>query len=121
MVIPEKFKLYGHTITVESHDEVLNEKDYVGLTVPELLSIALSLTNDEGKKRKPTLILETYYHEKVHMILRMMNEDKLYKNEKFVDEFANLLLQSDLTSEGELLKINFNTKSKKQNIENEVG
>ena len=50
-------------------------------------------------------MLNTFYHEKVHAILRAMNEEELNENEKFVDVFAKLLRQSDETS-------TFNTKEK---------
>ena len=52
----------------------------------------------EGKKVKPNMVLLTFYHEKIHAILDTMGRDELNTDEAFVDMFANLLLQSDLTT-----------------------
>ena len=42
--------------------------------------------------------MDTFYHEKVHIILDTMGERELSQNEKFVDTFAKLLRQSDETA-----------------------
>jgi hypothetical protein len=54
-------------------------------------------------------VTQTYYHEKIHYILFIMNRHDLRTDEAFVDMFAHLLYQSDKSAgesytEDELLK-----------------
>jgi hypothetical protein len=95
--IPKSFKLYTHKIKIVIDNKLMNEKNNYGEAVlrRDLLRIS---TKDNRKKRKKDRILETFYHEKVHHILYEMEERELGNNEKFVNTFANLLLQSDLTA-----------------------
>lgn len=96
--IPKKFKLFATEINVVWDNKYCNDKSQYGESDYSQSIIILSTTNardnlSEGK------ILDTFYHEKVHMILDTMREPELSKNEKFVDLFAKLLRQSDETSE----------------------
>ena len=98
MKIPKKFKLFGTTINIVWDDNRLNHEKSYGLSDYSKCEITLckvdgidSLTEDRIK--------DTFYHEKVHMILDAMNEMELSKNEKFVDVFGKLLRQSDETAE----------------------
>ena len=50
-------------------------------------------------------INQAFFRELVHAILHSMGEAELCHNERFVDGFAHLLLQYELTKEGNLLKI----------------
>lgn len=95
--IPKSFKLLASTITVRYDDEACNNGQMTGEYFDQQQEIILCNTYD-NKKVPKDLKLDSYYHEKVHAILAAMNEDRLYKNEKFVDMFAKLLRQSDETS-----------------------
>lgn len=95
--IPIEFKLFSTTIRVVFDNEKMNNMKYYGCFDYSNSTITLSFT-----KGITTLSLDrikdTFYHEKVHAILDMMNENELSENEKFVDVFAKLLRQSDETS-----------------------
>ena len=102
MKIPKSFKLFATTINVVVDNQRTDDMGVFGCYQPHNNTIVIAdkygiynLSEDQ--------ILDTFYHEKVHSILRAMNEEELNKNEKFVDVFAKLLRQSDET-------VTFNTK-----------
>lgn len=97
MKIPKSFKLFATTINVVFDDERMHNEGLLGLS--EIIKSLISLTRKhKGEKLQNEIIIDTYYHEKVHMILDFMGEFELSKNEKFVQLFASLLRQSDETS-----------------------
>lgn len=102
MKIPKKFKLFGTTISVVWNNKYCNDKNVYGENSYSESKITLSTTHgvDDLSEDK---ILDTFYHEKVHAILTAMNERELNDNEKFVDVFAKLLRQSDITAEYETI------------------
>lgn len=59
-------------------------------------------------------IFEAFNHELVHSILYSMGEADLCHNERFVDGFAHLLTQFELTKKGNLLQIWQNDLAKKE-------
>lgn len=96
--IPKSFKLFATSIKVFFDNVFCNEKECYGYARYSESNIALadtygimSLSDDK--------IVDTFYHEKVHMILDTMGEHELSSNEKFVDIFGKLLRQSDETAE----------------------
>ena len=97
MKIPKSFKLFSRDIRVVYDDEQMDKESAYGFCDHEEGEITLT------KKHKynilsDELITQTFYHEKVHMILFEMQENELSYNEKFVDIFAKLLRQSDETA-----------------------
>lgn len=98
MKIPLRFKLFSSTIKIKWENERMNDKGRYGEADYSTLQITLSTTNALDKLSDDR-ILDTFYHEKVHMILDSMKEHDLSKNEKFVDVFGKLLRQSDETAE----------------------
>ena len=61
-------------------------------------------------------IKQAFFHELVHGILYSMGEFELVHDERFVDAMAHLLLQYELTKEGDLLKIWKNDAKKERRI-----
>jgi 2-hydroxy-3-keto-5-methylthiopentenyl-1-phosphate phosphatase len=98
MKIPKTFKLFGTTYNIVWDNDRLNDRNEYGLCDYSRSEIILSNTIGV-KKLSDDKIMDTYYHEKTHAILDMMNEGELSSNEKFVDVFSKLLRQSDETSE----------------------
>jgi hypothetical protein len=98
--IPKRFKLFAATINIEWDNKLMNQKDSYGEAHYSQSKIILSNTHGVEPLSQDK-ILDTYYHEKVHIILDTMNERELSRNEKFVDVFAKLLRQSDETAEYE--------------------
>lgn len=96
--IPSSFTLYSSEINVVFDNERMKQMKCLGLCESDHNKITLCDESD-GEKLPLDAILDTYYHEKVHMILFYMNEEKLGYNEKFVDTFAKLLRQSEETTE----------------------
>ncbi len=93
---PFKFKLFATTIDVVWDNKRMNDKRIYGESDYSSSKITLSTSNgtDELSDDK---IKDTFYHEKVHMILDTMHEYDLSKKESFVDQFAKLWRQSDET------------------------
>lgn len=93
---PFKFKLFATTIDVVWENKRMNDKGQYGECNYSQSKITLSTSNgvDDLSDDK---IKDTFYHEKVHMILDSMHEYDLSRNEKFVDQFAKLWRQSDET------------------------
>ena len=98
MNIPRKFKVFASTINVIfdstrlSNDGILGDCSYIDskITVCDVY---------KGDAVSMCAMTDTFYHEKIHIILDAMGEHKLSKNEKFVEVFARLLRQSDESSE----------------------
>ena len=96
MKIPKSFKLFATTINVVVDNQRTDDMKVFGCHQPHNNTIILAdkfgihdISEDQ--------MLDTFYHEKVHAILRAMNEEELNENEKFIDVFAKLLRQSDET------------------------
>jgi hypothetical protein len=88
-VIPKKFCLMGHTITVK----VVPEKEWaddetVGFWNSQNLTISVLGGLDDQRTQ------QIFCHELVHAILHCMAENDLNDNEKFVDVFGSLLHQA---------------------------
>ena len=96
--IPKQFKTFGSTIEVVFDNKYLNNKSLYGEASYSENKIILADV-DGVDALSPDRILDTFYHEKVHMILEAMGELELTKNEKFVEVFSKLLRQADITSE----------------------
>jgi hypothetical protein len=93
-IIPLSFMLGGLTVSVELDNTLVSSKRMLGEAryMEQLIHLDASI----GKKQ---LIEQTYYHELVHWILYVMNEDELRNNEKFVDVFAQFLYQARVTEQ----------------------
>lgn len=98
--LPCSYKLGASTIRVElGNNELLNNLSLLGRCSKDDGVIQLATKNDNGKNYPEDTIKDTFYHEKVHSILLFMGKDELSEDEKFVDLFAKLLRQTDVTSE----------------------
>lgn len=98
MKIPKTFKLFATTINVVWDDKRMDDIHAFGIS--EYGSSKITLCKKDGiSELSEGKIQDTFYHEKVHMILNTMNENELSSNEKFVDVFAKLLRQSEETAE----------------------
>lgn len=95
--IPKSFYLFGSKVDVVFDEQRMNDKKLYGESDYSRLTLTLCKT-DKTEPLSEDLILDTFYHEKVHMILDSMKENDLSSNEKFVDTFAKLLRQSDITA-----------------------
>lgn len=96
--IPKRFKVFASTINVDYDNERLSNQGILG---------DCSFTNNQinicsefrGEKVSECSTIDTFYHEKIHIILDAMGEHELSRNEKFVEVFARLLRQSDESAE----------------------
>ena len=98
MKIPESFNLGPHEIKIVVEDIILKEKSCWGEARLGEREIWLAKELIDGDNYPNSSKLRVFYHEKIHFILDIMGEDKLRNDEKFVDLFASLLLQTDLTA-----------------------
>lgn len=93
---PFSFKLFATTINVVFNDEKMIDAQAYGRSDYGQSRIILA-SKDRDEDISEDIIKDTFYHERVHMILDTMHEHDLSKNEKFVDQFAKLWRQSDET------------------------
>ena len=93
--IPKSFEIGGNKIIVEIDDKH-NTAENHGACWLGAGRIVLR-TNSNGDKFSADYMSTVFYHELVHLILDVMNEYDLSKNEKFVDVFATLLHQFNKT------------------------
>jgi len=91
-----KFKLGAVDWTVKVKNDKLNDIEAYGQCSYSESNIILQ-TESRGLKRADTAIDHTIYHEVVHAILDTMSEHDLSNNEKFVQQFALLLHQFEVT------------------------
>tara|TARA_R110000782_G_scaffold243011_1_gene329553 strand:- start:550 stop:855 length:306 start_codon:yes stop_codon:yes gene_type:complete len=96
--IPRSFKVFDSTINIEYADVKLSYESLLGDCSYTDSKIRLCLSY-KGEALNHNSILDTFYHEKIHIILDAMGEHELSKNEKFVEVFSRLLRQTDNTSE----------------------
>ena len=98
MKIPKKFKVFASTINVGIDNIRLSNEGSLGDCSFTDGQINIC-TEYKGQKISDCCNLDTFYHEKVHIILDAMGEHELSKQEKFVEVFARLLRQSDESAE----------------------
>ena len=79
-------------------ESLLIAKELLGKYSRDLCTIELNNTDNSGILYPEDTIMNTFYHEKVHSILSLMGHE-LNNNEEFIDLFARLLRQTDITSE----------------------
>ena len=94
--IPTSFKLGPHEIKISYEKHMHGKKGLAGSCNSYYNTITLQgLGNGAPISQQE----QTFYHEKVHLILDIMERDELCKDENFVNLFATFLLQTDKTSE----------------------
>lgn len=97
MNIPIAFCLHGQRFVVEYDDTLCATSDDRGRVYLAYNKIVLQAPN-KGEPQPQSCVEQAFLHELVHGILHHM-ESKLYDDEKFVNQFANLLHQAIVTME----------------------
>jgi hypothetical protein len=98
VIIPKRFKIFGQTIEVEFHDNLVSKNDEVGHACYRENKIRLQ-GNTKSVPRPREQTEQGYLHEVVHIIFDQIGKDELRKDEGLVDLFANALHQILTTSE----------------------
>lgn len=89
MNIPKSVELAGITVNTIVNNELVELKKIIGEAQYAQQQIMLDC------KAAPREITEqAFFHELVHWIFYMMNEDELRNNEKLVDVFSHFLYQA---------------------------
>ena len=97
MKIPKNFKLFATTVNVVFNNKEAKKEKALGFS--EWVNPKLTLSDKyKGNGICDDTIMDTFYHEKVHIILDSMGYSKLSGNEKFIEVFSKLLRQSDETA-----------------------
>jgi hypothetical protein len=97
-MIPKRFNVFATTVNVKIDNERLSNEGILGDCSFTDAQINVC-SKYKGEDVNEDAIADTFYHEKVHIILDAMGEHGLSKKEKFVEVFARLLRQSDVTEE----------------------
>ncbi len=96
MRIPDRFKIFGQTITVEWDKQLTNEEDAVGQAVYRRNAIKLQ-PSTEGKPLSDDQIEQSYLHEVLHFVFNKLNykigDIKLSGDERLIDLLAHALHQ----------------------------
>ena len=96
--IPKSFKVFASHVNVTTNDNIrLSNNQVLGDCSFSDLQINIC-TEYKGESVASSTATDTFYHEKVHIILDAMGEHELSQNEKFVEVFARLLRQTDETA-----------------------
>lgn len=95
--IPKSFQLFATTYQIVFDNQRMDDQNAYGIIEHGFNRITLSDTY-KGEKLSDDTILDTYYHEKVHAILKAMGKNELNEDEEFVEIFSRLLRQSDKTA-----------------------
>jgi len=99
MKIPKSFKIFASTVNITTDDNIRLSNDQV-LGDCSFSDLQINIcTEYKGDKVESSTIVDTFYHEKIHIILDAMGEHELSQKEKFVEVFARLLRQSDESAE----------------------
>lgn len=97
--IPRSFNLGGTKMRVELvniFDTTLGNCS----TSQSVIQVAKQyMIDNKPKEQSEQSMINTFYHELVHGILQMMAEFELDENEKFVQNFANLLCEAMKSAE----------------------
>jgi hypothetical protein len=88
----KEFTLGGIKWTIKEDESKLDELNLLGLC-----EFPLSLISIYHKGIDKKLVEQTIYHEVVHAILESIGENELSANDKFVQNFALLLHQFEIT------------------------
>jgi len=94
--IPKKYTVGGQDIVVEIVEKNDGEDYGAFYPVKGLLKI---YKNMEDTPQSDTSMLNTFFHELIHSILRTMGEYELNSNEKFINCFAGFLTEAIRTME----------------------
>ena len=98
MTIPKKFKIFASTINIGFDNVRLSNIGVLGDC--SFTDGKINICNEyKGEAVTDCCAIDTFYHEKIHIILDAMGEHELSQNEKFVEIFARLLRQSNETEE----------------------
>ena len=99
MKIPKSFKVFASTVNITTDDNIRLSNDQV-LGDCSFSDLQINVcTEYKGEKVADCTAIDTFYHEKIHIILDAMGEHDLSQNEKFVEVFARLLRQADATTD----------------------
>lgn len=109
--IPKEFTLFGHRYTVEFQKDLFEKSQCYGTADEDLKKIVLQskgqvkkTIKENGKQISEVLditdeiILETYYHELMHIIFDSIGHEKLSQNEALVNMIGKSLLEVYLSS-----------------------
>ena len=95
-IIPSSFTLGGLTIEVVRDDTMVRTKGMIG----EARYAEQVIRLDTGAAPLQT-VEQAFFHELVHWIFYLMNEEELRNNEKLVDLFSHFLYQALVTARHE--------------------
>lgn len=91
--IPKRIRVGHKEYSVEVVEAMLDKRLAGEVNYHERL-IQVGMRNGKtGRSFTPGFMQATFWHEVVHAILDDMDEDKLNRNEKFVQEFSKRLAQ----------------------------
>lgn len=93
-MIPRNVKLAGFTITVEFSDSLYENKKRVAEADYKNHKIII-----DNKILPRDAMVQSFYHELMHFIYYVLNEDELRRDERLIDVVAHLLYQSSQTTD----------------------
>jgi len=92
MKIPKEFQLFGQVIRVEFDHKLNFEENCIGQCRYRENKILLCPSTKDYPISKDQQ-LQTFFHELVHYMFFLLNENELRDNEKIVDQLGHLIQQ----------------------------
>lgn len=102
MIIPEKFKLFGNTISVVFEEEEFKNTSSIGLANFRQQKITLHPPSIGDHPITDAMVCTTYLHECLHMIFDALGYFEARDDENLVELTAQLLYQILTTGQGVL-------------------
>lgn len=97
--VPTTIRVGRHKYSIEVVEAMLRKRE-MGRAHYDTRRIEVGRkSNTTGKRYSNTQVMDSFWHEVVHVILNEMGEHSLNRDEKFVTEFANRLTQAIRTAE----------------------
>ena len=109
--IPKEFTLLGHKYAIKLEKDLFEKEECYGIADDDLKLIRLQdlgpvtrSYEDDGKKYNTIIniteetVVETFFHELVHIILDATGETEMSENERFVNIMGKCMLEIYLSS-----------------------
>lgn len=91
--IPRRVRVGNKQYSIDIVETMLRKRDMGRIHYDHNRIELGEFSNVTGRRFRPEIVQENFWHEVVHAILHDMAEHKLNSNERFVQEFAKRLTQ----------------------------
>lgn len=91
--IPRRIRVGAKQYSIDIVETMLRKRDMARIHYDQNRIELGEFSNVTGRRFKPDVLRENFWHEVTHAILHDMGRDNLNRDEKFVHEFAKRLAE----------------------------